>query len=178
MNEKGFTLTEVLLATAIIGVVGYAAARMHAPISRFFTQSTARQRATMEARSCLDTMGMAFRVGKANTVQISTPVGPPVVPNSQIDFQLTQPAGPIGGYEFQLANRQILMRYMDTNYVVQPGSKVMASNVTSLIFTADYRDPSVIYVSIQTDTPMGSFEGATVFTIQMLNQEFHMMVNT
>ena len=169
----GFTLTEAMLTFALLGVVILFVHKLGAPISSFFQHSLARQKANNEARSCLNTISVAMRAGLANSVCITTPAGV-TVPNSRIDFiTASKLASGTTAYAFYLTPNPSA-----PNWTVQKqefnalgmSQQPLATNVTSLMFTGDYRDPSVLYVSLRIDAAFGS-SGQAVTTVDLPDQE-------
>jgi prepilin-type N-terminal cleavage/methylation domain-containing protein len=177
-RRRGFSLIELMFSVAILGLVFLAASHMNAPVLSFFQNSQSRQKANSEARACLYMISTAMKGGLANSVHISTPVTVPVVPNSRIDFFLAAPlASGTTAYAFYLANRAVLVQEYPGGAGVQLG-KQLATNVSGLMFTGDYRDPSIVYVSLRIDAPLDSSGRADrVTTIQVADQEIHMLLN-
>ena len=173
-GRYGFTLIEVLMSFAVLGFVILFVYKFGAPIFTFFQHSQARQTATNEARSCLNTIGTAMRAGLANSVNRSTANGV-TAPNSRIDFALPAPlASGTTAYAFFLTpSRTVQMQEFKTSGSI---TKTLASNVTGLMFTGDYRDTSVFYVTLRIDAPFDS-QGKTFTTIDLEDQEVHMVVN-
>src|SRR6185437_11958047 len=108
----------------------------------------------------------------------------PVVPNSQINFILASPlSSGTTAYMFRLQNRAIEMWDYRPS-ISNPTFKTLAKNVTGLNFTGDYRDPSILYITLRIDAPtdasgrvdaLGRAENAS--TVQVINAEVHMVVN-
>ena len=178
-SSRGFTLAETLLTFAILGVVVLFVHRLGIPVFSYFQHSQVRQKTNNEARSCLNTINTAMKGGLANSVRITTPVGISA-PNSRIDFTLAVPLpSQTTAYAFYLAaDRTVQMQEYSTVNATEPSPKTLATNVTGLIFTGDYRDPSIIYVSLRFDAAFeSSLKTGSLTTISIPNQEIHMVLN-
>jgi prepilin-type N-terminal cleavage/methylation domain-containing protein len=181
MNRNGFTLIEVLISFAILGIVFATAFRLAAPLSDFFRYGLARQKANSEARACMNTIGTAMRPGIGASLRYSSPNSSSATSWSRIDFNLAAPlASGTTSYAIYLTtNGTVQMQefYVSGGHGYQRPPQTLASYVTVLTFAPlDIRDPSIVEVSLRIDAPLSSSDPSRVTTV-MLNQEVHMRVN-
>src|SRR5882724_2338351 len=85
-QDRGFSLPEILLAGVLVSIFLLVTIQWSTNVFKFITRSQLRQQASMEARTCLETIERTLSEGKASTLVISTPAITPTVPNSQAQF--------------------------------------------------------------------------------------------
>jgi prepilin-type N-terminal cleavage/methylation domain-containing protein len=168
-NKSGFTLVEFLIAVAMLAGVFLVVAAFIKPVSQYFLQSRARSELNSDARTTLDTITRSLRSGRAGSVSIQTETGAP--PNSRIDFETNDGAS-------------VTVRWISPNQVEfsrQPRggtrtTSVIARNVTGLLFTVDYRDPSVVGVTLRLDRPYdASGRADRLYSIVLPTQEVRLI---
>ena len=176
MKRNGFSLIEALIVVAIAGIVAGMALKLYPMMTLYFLQGQARQRANFEARACLDAIGVATRQGLAGSIQPLL-----TAPTSWIGFNAASPL-PTGTktYRFSLlADGTVEEQDITTTSVVR--KRTLASNVSTFLFSGNPQDPSVIYVTLQIDVPIGGFTDASghprVATVRVDTEEFHLAVN-
>jgi prepilin-type N-terminal cleavage/methylation domain-containing protein len=181
MNKKGLSLMEMMVVVALFAVVAITLHRLISPVTTYFQHGYVRQKATNEARACLNTIGLAMRGGIATSVRITTPTG--AVAWSSIRFELPAPTPLASGttaYTFALTNGNVQMTeyaVVNLNPVVR-GPTILASNVTKLTFASvDIRDPSLVIVSLRIDAPLDKSNRIDRVSTVEMEQEIHMVVN-
>ena len=87
-NSRGYTLTEMMLVVAIIGLVASMSAVLLVNITNFWKQSTARDIIQQDVRNSVDVINRFVRQAVAATVVIDQVSGQP--PFSRITFTTTQ----------------------------------------------------------------------------------------
>jgi type II secretory pathway pseudopilin PulG len=183
-NTKGFTIIESTVALAIAVFVimmlyGYIKA-----IPLFFRRIQVQQQTMSEARTAADTMNRLLRSALPNTVAICScnqrlcgdPLCIPatsIPPNSQIDFSTKD------GHQRWLIWGSDHILYAGDNSMngTPPNTTKLAQNVASVMFTGDYRDLSVINVSLRFDVPLDSSgaPNAPTMTIFLPTQSIRMV---
>lgn len=83
-GRGGYTLTEMMLVVAILGIVSSAGGMIFLQVFRYFRQSQARIDIQRDARAVFDLMSRNLRQAKATTIVISNAASQP--PYSQIWF--------------------------------------------------------------------------------------------
>ncbi|OGR57536.1 MAG: hypothetical protein A2X36_02740 [Elusimicrobia bacterium GWA2_69_24] len=84
-REGGYSLTEILMVVAIIGILAMVGPRLMIQMQNFYLLTTARSEIQRDARSALDTINRFLRQAKYRTIIIDTPSGQG--PYSRITFQ-------------------------------------------------------------------------------------------
>ncbi|OGR89099.1 MAG: hypothetical protein A2992_01240 [Elusimicrobia bacterium RIFCSPLOWO2_01_FULL_59_12] len=155
MNRRGLTLVEMLLTAAIVAVVAAAFALMLPSNITFLQRTRVRQQVLVQSRQCMEAIQQAMRNGMARTLVISTPNATPIVPNSRVDFAFKSPlASGATSYAIYVAEKTVYAQEFAPGVTRAP--KALASNVTGLMFTGDYRDPSNVSVTLRIDAPWDS----------------------
>ena len=177
-NKRGMTMIELLLVMAIFTVVVYAFIEFFSKTAPIVKRTQVRQEVTLGGRTSMDSILQCLRGGKARTLQISTPGGATASPNAKIDFDLQTPL-PSGttAYTIFLANRTVFLQEHSTT-IANPVPKVLAKNVSMLSFTADYRDPTIVSVSMRIDAAWDAkqqIDTTRISSLLLLNQVVHLI---
>jgi prepilin-type N-terminal cleavage/methylation domain-containing protein len=173
LNRRGVTMIEMVAVVAILAVIVAIFAMLLGKNTTMYKRMQVRQTVMIQSRTAMDMMQQRLRNGKARSMVISTPDETPIVPNSRIDFVLQAPL-PSGAtaYALYLSSR--------TAYAVEyPNGlspKVLARNVSGLMFTGDALDPSVVGITLRIDAPYDATGHPDhTSTIILPNQKVHMV---
>jgi len=176
-NRHGYSMIEAMITLAIVGMIALYVTMLHTPVVDFFRRGQVHQETSMNIRTSLDIMTHALEQGKATSIHISTPPGPPLLPNSKLDFVLTTPL--ITGttaYSFFLSNHNLQMYEYNPNVNVTILAKTLATNVSSLIFAYDTSNPFIVYINLRIEAATKNTSESTAVT-QIVNQDIHLEVN-
>ena len=187
LNCRGVTLTELLVVAAILSVFAVGFTRIFSKSIANMQRIRVRQKVMVDSRTCMDAITQIMHNGKANSLVISTsPADPwpypmadgtkiPIIPNSRVDFNLQSPlsSGTTAYAIFVAGHVAYAQEYKPPNGIQAP--RVLATNVTSLMFTGSAKDPAIVNVSLRVDAPWDNSHDPThVSTIILPNQVVHM----
>lgn len=135
-NRRGYTLTEMLMVVAIIGILSTVGPTMMTQMQNFFMMTSARYEIQRDARTTLDTVNRYMRQAVATSVVMDTPAGQG--PFSRIRFRHVD-----GRYmEFRQAGNKLIQ-------VIGTSESVVSTNLIYIAFTYPHTDDtSIISVSI------------------------------
>jgi len=135
MNRRGYTLTEMLMVVAIIGILATVGPRMLLQMQNFFLMTSARYEIQRDARTTLDTVNRYLRQAVARTVIIDT--------NSQGLFSRIRFRHVDGRYmEFRQNGSQLIQ-------VIGTTQSIVSGNLLYIAFTYPHTDDiSIISVAI------------------------------
>jgi len=149
-RSEGYTLTELMLAVAIMGIVFGIAPALLINMTRFFTQSRSRIEIQREVRDALDLMNRNLRQAKASTVVVDQVSGE--APYSRIGFTRLRPDGTTASLVFYQQG--------NTLFMVAGGTRAISENLRYLAFTyPNSSDDRIISVSLTTEK--GTYESKT-----------------
>lgn len=136
MNRRGYTLTELMMVVAIIGILATVGPTMMLQMQNFFLMTSARYEIQRDARTTLDTVNRYMRQAVATTVIMDTPDGQG--PYSRIRFQHVD-----GRYmEFRQSGSKLIQ-------VIGTTQSVVSTNLIYIAFTYPRTDDiSIISVAI------------------------------
>jgi type II secretory pathway pseudopilin PulG len=162
------TLVELLIAMVMMGFILYAAVLMISRAMKMWQRSSVQSQMSLDARTMIDTISKLLQGGRSGTVVIST--SPSTPPNSKIKFTQTngQDVNIYWGAGLGPGDAGIIQITIGT----QP-PKTIGSNVSGLMFTGDYSDPSVVHVSLRMDKTYGAVSDNQ--TVYVLNQTVRLM---
>ncbi len=134
--RAGYTLTEMLMVVAIIGILATVGPTMLTQMQNFFLITSARYEIQRDARTTLDTVNRYMRQAVATTVVMDTPAGQG--PFSRIRFRHVD-----GRYmEFRQSGSKLIQ-------VIDTAQSVVSSNLVYIAFTYPRTDDvSIVSVSI------------------------------
>ena len=134
--RAGYSLTEVMLVVAILGIMATVGPTMMIQMQNFFMMTSARYEIQRDARTTLDTVNRYLRQAVATTVIMDTPTGQG--PFSRIRFQHVD-----GRYmEFRQSGSKLIQ-------VIGTAESVVSSNLIYIAFTYPHTDDiSILSVSI------------------------------
>ncbi|MBI2788896.1 MAG: prepilin-type N-terminal cleavage/methylation domain-containing protein [Elusimicrobia bacterium] len=135
-SRLGYTVTELMMVVAIIGILATVAPTMLIQMQNFFLMTSARYEIQRDARTTLDTVNRYMRQAVATTVVMDTPAGQG--PYSRIRFRHVD-----GRYmEFRQQGSKLIQ-------VIDTAQSVVSSNLIYIAFTYPHTDDiSIISVSI------------------------------
>jgi len=136
LNKRGYTLAEMMMVVAIVGILSTVAPTMLTQMQNFFLMTSARYEIQRDARTTLDTVNRYMRQAVATTVIMDTPAGQG--PFSRIRFRHVD-----GRYmEFRQNGRKLIQ-------VIGTTQSVVSGNLIYIAFTYPRTDDtSIISVSI------------------------------
>lgn len=134
-NRRGYTLTEMLMVVAIIGILATVGPTMMLQMQNFFLMTSARYEIQRDARTTLDTVNRYLRQAVASTVIIDT--------NNQGLYSRIRFKNVDGRYmEFRQNGNKLIQ-------VIGTAESVVSSNLLYIAFTYPHTDDiSIISVAI------------------------------
>ena len=135
-SRLGYTLTEMMMVVAIIGILATVAPTMLIQMQNFFLMTSARYEIQRDARTTLDTVNRYMRQAVATTIVMDTPAGQG--PFSRIRFRHVD-----GRYmEFRQEGSKLIQ-------VIDTAQSVVSNNLVYIAFTYPHTDDiSIVSVSI------------------------------
>ena|SRR5258708_26663181 len=175
MNRKtGQTLIEIMVTLVILSLIAAAFMKLIGPHLDFFKRAQIRQQANGDARKCMETISRFLTNAKASSVVIKTPplASPP--PNSEIDFTAMDNSSTyVIKWSTSPPNSVHVLRTASGSTI--PVDTIIGNNVTGLMFTGDFRDPTIVNVSLQIDVVLdNSNQDSSIYTILQTNQVVRM----
>lgn len=164
-KKSGYTLIEMMIVVAILGVLVLAAPRLFLKVYQFTQLALARVEIQKNARGALSNINRDLRQAKASTIVIDRLPGQP--PHSRITFtKYTSTGGTISMSYYQQGN---------TLYQALGGStgKLMASNLRYIAFTYPRTDVDDL-LSISITFEKATYEGGTK-ALQMAVEKVRIM---
>ncbi|MEK7859310.1 MAG: type II secretion system protein [Elusimicrobiota bacterium] len=134
--RRGFSLVELLMVVAILGILSSVGPLLLTQLQNFFLMTTARNEIERDARASLDTINRYLRQAVANTIVIDTPASQG--PYSRIRFKHVD-----GRYmEFRQAGKDLVQ-------VNNTTVSTISRNVVYIAFTFPQSDdPTIVSVSM------------------------------
>jgi len=145
-GQRGFTVVEMTVTAAIIGILAIAIAKLFSPTMVFYQRTQARQKVTQEARICMETMEQVLSNGKSSSLNISTPVTTPTVQFSQASFESMDGTSYVITWSTSPLNSVHLQHTLSSGVI---NDKILATNVTGINFGIDVNDPAIVNVTLQ-----------------------------
>lgn len=135
-SRRGYTLTELMLVVAIVGILSSIGPTLLTQLQNFFMMTTARNEIQRDARASLDTINRFLRQGVSGTIVIDTPSG----------------SGPYSRIRFRhVDGRYVEFRQEGANlkHVLDNKVTTLSRNLTYIAFTLPRTDePTIVSVSI------------------------------
>lgn len=135
-NRRGYTLTEMMMVVAIVGILSTVGPTLLIGVQNFFLMTSARYEIQRDARATLDTVNRYLRQAVSSTIVIDTPAGQG--PYSRLRFRHVD-----GRYmEFRQNGSQLVQ-------VIDNRESAITKNLIYIAFTYPRTDdPSIVSVSI------------------------------
>lgn len=152
VKRKAFTLVEMMVTVAIIGILFTVGPPIFLNLQRFFLQNSARGEIQAEIRVMMDNMDRTIRQASANSINVSQDSGQP--PYSKIKFTTVDGRTVI----YKQSGRRLLE-------IVNGNTKTLSKNIYYLAFTYPKTDTNTV-ISISITLQKGTFERRTT-AIQM-----------
>lgn len=154
-DRGGYTLLEIMLAVAILGLVTALTPRLLTTTQQFFSQVFARADVQRDLRVSVDQMKHAIRQASAASISVAQDSGE--LPLSKITFSM--PDGtPV---TFELKSRRLLR-------TVGARTAVLARNVEFLAFTFPQTDDNTV-LSIAMTVKKKTYTGSTALHASVAN---------
>jgi len=152
VKRKAFTLIEIMVTVAIIGILFTMGPSMFMNLQRFYLQHNARADIQSEIRVIMDNMDRTIRQASAASVNVSQDTGSP--PYSKISFTTIDGRSVV----YKQSGRQLIQ-------TIAGNTKALSKNIYYLAFTYPKTDTNTV-VSISITLQKATFEGRTT-AIQM-----------
>jgi hypothetical protein len=176
VNEKGLTFLEIVIAVAMTAIVLLMISQMGVPMMRFFQRMRVHQQATMEARTCLDTLQRVLADGRASTLLVTNTQTTPMMPSGRADFKTSDGSAYTLTWSTAPTNTVHMQRRLTASAPIN--DTILATHVTELAFTFDPRDPSLVYITLQIRIALDSSGAPGSFLMISLRDQAVRMVAT
>jgi len=147
VKRKAFTLTEMMVTVAIMGILSTMGPTIFMNLHRFFLQHSARGEIQSEIRVMMDNMDRTIRQASVNSINVSQDSGQP--PYSKIYFTTVDGRT----ITYKQNGRQLLE-------IVNGNTKTLSKNIYYLAFTYPKTDTNTV-ISISITLQKATFEGRT-----------------
>jgi len=147
VKRKAFTLTEMMVTVAIMGILSTMGPTIFMNLHRFFLQHSARGEIQSEIRVIMDNMDRTIRQASVNSINVSQDSGQP--PYSKIYFTTVDGRT----ITYKQNGRQLLE-------IVNGNTKTLSKNIYYLAFTYPKTDTNTV-ISISITLQKATFEGRT-----------------
>lgn len=143
--KKGYTLTEVMVVVAILGVIGGMGAPLLMQMTNFWRQTTARNAIQRDVRTSLDLINRFARQAQSSTLVIDAASGQP--PWSRVTFTSIQ--------------GQTVLFYQGGNklYMRQAGKTTMLTENLAFISFTYPRTDEITLLSVAITAQSATFKG-------------------
>lgn len=168
--KRGYTLMEVMLVVAIMGVLVLAAPRTFIRVYQFVQQLTARVEIQKNARGALANINRDLRQAVGDTIEVDELPGQP--PHSRIKFKKFNSSGGQNWAFYYQQGTQLYQAAGDVNGVMMTG-KLVAGNLRYIAFTYPRTDDDGI-ISISITFEKATYEGGTK-ALQMAVEKVRIM---
>lgn len=146
-GRSGYSLTEMMMAVAIIGILATVGARVMLQVNRYFIMTNTRTDLQREARDLMAVINRNLRQARASSITIDTVAGQPFY--SRLTFTKIQGTT----MTFYLSGTTLVQ-------VVGAKNRVLTKNVKHLAFTFPRSDDLSI-VSVSVTLEKGIYQGRT-----------------
>lgn len=146
-NKRGWTMVELMIATAIVGLLALVVAPLIIQTTRFFLMNTARAEVQRDARTVLEIINRFLRQGNSATISIDQVAGQPS--RSRITFT-TYPG----------INMVFYQQGRTLYHTFSGNTKPLSKNLKFIAFSYPRSDdPTILSVAITMEKDI--FEGRT-----------------
>jgi type II secretory pathway pseudopilin PulG len=167
-KSGGFTFIEVLIAGFMMAIVMLVMVQFASRISRSAHQIFAKTRLNNSARNTMDIISRTLRIADPGSVVINTPFGGQ--PNSSIEFFSVEKSTFNTRYRIYWSSAPVNTVHIERGNT----HSIIGRDVSSLMFTGDYRDPSVMNVTLRLDTAYDVSGASRTFSLVFPNQNVRM----
>ncbi len=141
-RKKGYTLVEMMLVVAILGILASVGPRLMIQLQNFFLLTTARGEIQRDARASIDIINRFLRQGKHRTIHIDAKSG--MGPYSWIRFKHFDDRF-IQFYQDWNSTRQKIVLFMD----IDGNVNILSDKIIYIAFTFPQSDnPELVSVSL------------------------------
>jgi prepilin-type N-terminal cleavage/methylation domain-containing protein len=159
-GRRGYSLTELLIVVAIVGILGSVGARMLLQVNRYYMMTSTRGDLQREARALMYVVNRNLRQAQSSTIAIDRAAGQPFA--TRLTFTKVQ--GTTMTF-YQTGNSLI--------QVVGGKQRVLSKNVKYLAFTFPRSDDLSI-VSVSVTLEKGIYQGRTK-SLHMASEKVRVM---
>lgn len=143
--RRGYTLTEVMVTVAILGVVVTIASPLMLQVTNFWRLTSARYAIQRDVRTALDLINRLTRQAQSATVVIDSVTGQP--PCSRLSFSYTNADGNVVPVSFYQTGSKL---YMNNNGTIA----LLSSGLAYIAFTYPRTDDvTIISVAVTMQSP-------------------------
>jgi len=167
-SRKGYTLAEMMMAVAILGILAMVGAPLLINMTNFWSQTTARNNIQRDVRVSLDTINRFARQARSSTVVIDRAANQP--PSSRITFDIicstctsVQSAATLSFY--QSGNKLYMSRAGELS--------MLSSNVAYITFSFP-RSDDISILSVALTTQAKTYKGG-IKALQLSIQKVRIM---
>lgn len=169
--KSGYTLMEMMIVVAIMGVVVLAAPRTFIKTYQFVQLLTARVEIQKNARGALANINRDLRQAVATSITLNSVSGQP--PHSRITFNKYNSAGNFDTVSYYQQGNKLYQAIAPGANVVLPAGKMIANNLRYIAFTYPRTDDDGI-ISISITFEKATYEGGTK-ALQMAVEKVRIM---
>jgi prepilin-type N-terminal cleavage/methylation domain-containing protein len=165
-KSRGYTLVEVTIVVALLGIVSLVAPRLFLQVTRFIRMSRAQYEIQRDSKTALATINRSLRQAEASTISITNNTGQP--PYSKITFEKYVSDTTSRTITFYQAADKLYMQ--DEN-----GTRVVCENLRYIAFTYPRTDDDNI-LSVSITMEKATFQGRTK-ALQLAVEKVRIMNN-